>query len=104
YGDWSSDVCSSDLLEVTGLLQVADQVGHRISAQSHSLYINVRAGVLHGAKPDGLRAIDGVANGVQQVDRTGVNLSRPQLVDHIHAALVAVGLLLTLQVLRFHVG
>ncbi len=89
-------------LEVAGLLQVLNQVGDGVGTQGHALDVTRCRPVLHGAQPDCLGTVDGVSDGIKQIRRT--HLAGTQLVDHIHAALVVVGLTLAFQILGFNVS
>src|SRR5580658_3967277 len=48
-------------LEEARLLQVRDQVGHRIRTQSRAFQVYTRARVIHAPQPDRLRSVHGFA-------------------------------------------
>src|SRR5947209_3522762 len=92
-----------DSPEVAGLLQVRNQIGYRIGAQSRAFQIYAGAGIVHLAQPDGFGVVDRLADHRHQIDRPAI-LSGAQLINYIHAALVGIGLALSLQVASFDVG
>src|SRR5215470_5301140 len=90
-----------DVLEESRLLQIGDQVGHRIGAQSGPFQAHARALIIHLAQPHGLGVVDSLAHHGHQVHRP--RLTVVQLLDHVDPALINVRLVLTFHELGLHI-
>src|SRR5215831_2550039 len=91
-----------DILKEPGLLQIGDQIRHRVRRKRCAFEVHVRSLIVHLAQPHRFGVVDRLAHHGHEVDRAC--LIRAQPVNYVHPALVDVGLILTLQETRFHVG
>src|SRR5579862_4391909 len=90
-----------DVLEESGLLQICNQVRHRVRRKRCAFQIHVRSLVVHLAQPDRLGVVDRLTHHGHQVYRAGLPILK--LLDDVHAPLIDAGLILAVQELGLHV-
>src|SRR5215469_9828648 len=90
-----------DVLEEASLLQIRDQVRHRVGRKRCAFEVHVGSLIVHLAQPHRLGVVDRLPHHRHQVDRPGLPIL--ELLDDIHVPLIDIGLVLAVDKLGFHI-
>src|SRR5215471_8407901 len=89
-----------DVLEESGLLQIRDQIRHRVGRKRCAFEVHIRSLIVHLAQPHRFGVVDRLTHHCHQVDRTGLPIL--ELLDDIHVPLIDAGLVLPFHEARFY--
>src|SRR5215469_9996963 len=90
-----------DVLEESSLLQIGDQICHRVGRKRRALEVHVRSLIVHLAQPNRFGVVDRLAHHRHQVDRAGLTIL--QLLDNVHSPLIGIGLILAIHKFGLHI-